>query len=130
MSMPVQKLSAVYGVVFLLIAVLGFFLASKTMTNEPLLVLFSVNIVHNVVHAVFGVWGLIAARTEALAQSFAQIAGVIYLVLGLLGFFTPTGFGYVHLGGHNIWLHLLLSLGLLYFGFKDSLNVDALMEEE
>jgi hypothetical protein len=58
------------------------------------------------------------------------VAGVVYLVLGLLGFFAPAGFNLVYLGGHNIWLHLLLGVVLLYFGFKDTLLDEALLEEE
>jgi hypothetical protein len=45
------------------------------------------------------------------------MAGVLYLVLALAGYFFPDGFGLVPLGGNDIWLHLALGAILAYFGF-------------
>ncbi len=126
MSTPLQKVSLVFGVVFLLIGILGFVMGSTNMTPQPMLGLFHVNIVHNIVHLAFGVWALIAAKSHKTAESYAQIAGVVYLVLALLGFFAPSGFGIVPLGNHNIWLHAAFGLVLIYFGFGASLADDAL----
>ena len=124
MSTAVQKVAAVFGVVFLAIGVLGFVQGGRTMSPEHMLGLFRVNLVHNIVHLVFGVWALASIRSEKAAETYAQIAGVVYLILALLGFFAPSGFGFVPIGGHNIWLHSLLGLVLLYFGFGKSLNED------
>jgi hypothetical protein len=129
MSTPLQKVSAVFGAVFLLIGILGFVLGSSSMSPDHLFGLFRVNIVHNIVHALFGAWGLVASRTHAMAESYAQIAGVVYLVLALLGFFAPDGFGFVPIGDHNIWLHGLIGLVLLYFGFGSVLAEDNLRME-
>ena len=126
MSMPLQKIALVFGIVFLVIGILGFVMGSADMTPQPMLGLFHVNIVHNIVHLAFGVWALLSAKTHKAAESYAQIAGVVYLVLALLGFFAPSGFGLVPLGNHNIWLHAILGLVLIYFGFGTSLADDAL----
>jgi hypothetical protein len=122
MSTVVQKISLVFGIVFLAIGALGFVLGGSSMSAEPLLGMFKVNIVHNIVHLAFGLWGVVSVRSEKAALSYMQIAGVVYLVLSLLGFFAPSGFGFVPIGGHNIWLHGVLALILLYFGFGDSIS--------
>ena len=82
-----------------------------------LLGVFPVNVLHNAVHLLFGIWGLVASRTFGGAKSYAQIAGVLYLLLAGLGFAVPNGFGLVPLGGNDVWLHLVLGLVLAVVGF-------------
>lgn len=118
----VKRVALVFGIVFLLIGILGLMQAGgREMGADPaphlLLGLFPVNLVHNIVHLVFGIWGIAASRSFAGAKSFAQIAGVIYIVLAVLGFIAPTTFGFIPIGGNAIWLHTVLGLALAYFGF-------------
>lgn len=118
----VKTVSMVFGVVFLLIGILGFVQGGTTMEADPtraphLLGLFPVNLLHNLVHLAFGVWGLLAARRWDSARAYCRIAGVIYLVLAVLGFVSPDGFGLVPLGGHDIWLHVALGVVLAAVGF-------------
>jgi len=112
----VQRVAQVFGWVFLLIGIIGFYYA-RTMEMQMLLGIFPVNLLHNTVHVLFGVWGLAAARSFGGAKAYGQIGGVIYLVLAVLGFIDPTGFGLVPLGGNDIWLHAVLGVVLAYFGF-------------
>jgi hypothetical protein len=112
----VQRVAQIFGVGFLIIAVLGFF-ASHTMEEGILLGLFPVNLLHNVVHLAFGVWGLAAARSFGGARTYARVTGVAYLALGVLGWIDPTGFGLVPIGGADVWLHLLIGAVLTFFGF-------------
>ena len=79
--------------------------------------MFPVNLLHNVVHLLFGIWGLAASRSFTGARQFAQIAGVIYLVLAAVGFLSPDGFGMVPLGGNDVWLHVALGAILAGVGF-------------
>ncbi len=65
----------------------------------------------------FGVWGLVASRSFGAAKSYAQIGGVIYIVLALAAFMSPTTFGFIPIGGNAIWLHAVLGVALAYFGF-------------
>jgi hypothetical protein len=51
------------------------------------------------------------------AVQFCQVAGIVLIVLGLLGFFVPDGFGFVPLGGNDPWIHLLSGLILALVGF-------------
>ena len=116
-----QRIAQIAGWVFVIVAVAGFFTSGASMDSNPetaphLLGLFPVNLVHNVVHLLFGVWGIMASRTLDGTRSYLTVAGGIYLLLAVLGFVSPNGFGLVPLGGHDIWLHVVLGLGLLGAG--------------
>lgn len=118
----VTRVAMVFGVVFLLVGILGLVTpGGMQMGADPapalLLGLFPVNLLHNVVHLAFGAWGLAAARSFAGAKNYAQIGGVIYLVLAVLGFVAPTTFGLIPIGGNDIWLHALLGIVLAGVGF-------------
>ena len=108
--MSVQRAAQIFGWVFVLVGILGFFATDE---EGRLLGLFPVNTLRNVVHLAFGVWGILAARSWDAARTYCRAAGVIYLVLTVLGFVAPDGFGLVPLGGNDIALHLFLAIGLL-----------------
>lgn len=117
----VQQVARIFGVAFLLIGILGFVTGGMSMEADPALApkilgLFPVNVLHNVVHLLFGVWGLAASRSVTGATQYAQMAGGIYVVLAILGFVAPTTFGLIPIGGHDIWLHALLGGVLLAVG--------------
>lgn len=118
---PVQWAALIFGIGFLAAALAGFVQGGMSMESDPsaapkALGLFPVNLLHNIVHLVFGVWGLAAARTFAASKSYCTISGAIYLVLTALGFLSPNGFGLVPLGGNDIWLHAVLGIALLGAG--------------
>jgi hypothetical protein len=112
----VQRVAQIFGVIFIIIGIAGFFF-SASMEEGLLLGMFPVNIVHNIVHLLFGLWGLAAARSFAGAKSYAQITGVLYLVIAALGFVDPDTFGLMPNYGNDIWLHALIGIVLAYFGF-------------
>lgn len=118
-----QRAAMIFGVAFVLFAVMGFLLpGGMGMESHPdpapdLLGLFPVNVLHNLVHLSFGVWGLLAARSLSASRGYHRGAAVIYVVLAILGFVAPTGFGLVPLGGLDPALHIGLAAGLGYFGF-------------
>src|SRR5919108_5273014 len=119
----VQRVAQIFGVVFILVAIVGFLatgmgnMQADPATAPKLLGMFAVNVLHNVVHLLFGIWGLVASRTFSGARSYARIAGVLYLLLAVVGFISPNGFGFVPLGGSGIWLHAVLGLVLAGVGF-------------
>jgi hypothetical protein len=122
MSTTLQKLAGLFGVVFIVVAVLGFIApGGMVMAMDPttgmVLGIFPVNLLHNIVHLLFGIWGLAASRSGAGSKSFFTGAGVIYAILTVCGFVSPTGFGLVPLGGPDIWLHAVLAIALLGIGF-------------
>jgi hypothetical protein len=121
--MTVQRVALVFGVVFLLVGILGLVTPGGTgmdadMETAPrLLGLFPVNLLHNLVHLAFGVWGIVASRRWGSAKTYCQAGGVIYLVLTVLGLVAPETFGLIPIGGNDVWLHALLGVALAYFGF-------------
>jgi len=122
MSTTLQKLAGVFGVIFILVAVLGFISpGGMAMTMDPttgmVLGVFPVNLLHNIVHLAFGVWGLAGSRSWSGSKSFFTGGGIIYAVLTLAGFLSPTGFGLVPLGGADIGLHAVLAIAMLGIGF-------------
>jgi len=121
MSTTLQKLAGVFGVIFIVVAVLGFItpggMAMATTADTGLVLgLFPVNLLHNIVHLLFGIWGLAAARSWGGSKSYFTIAGAIYAVLTVVGFLSPSGFGLVPLGGNDIWLHAVLAIAMLGIG--------------
>ena len=130
-SGTVQRVAMIFGVGFLLAAIAGFLVTGlSAMDPNPAtapraLGLFPVNVVHNFIHLAFGVWGLLAARSYSGAKTYCQVGGVVYLLLVVMAFVSPTTFGLVPIGGNDIWLHLLLGAPLAYFGFVHRDAADA-----
>jgi hypothetical protein len=119
----------VFGVVFLLAGIGGFFPAPIPPGAPPLamehgyglaLGLFPVNTLHNIVHLLFGVLGIAAARGALLtAYAYFQVVAVAYGLLVVLGLLpaTQTTFGLVPIWGNDVWLHALFAGVAAYFGF-------------
>jgi len=123
MNTTIQKLAAIFGIVFILVAIIGF-IAPGGMSMQPsdpamaakALGIFPVNLLHNIVHLVFGIWGLAASRSWSGSKSYFIWAGVIYAILTVLAFVSPSGFGLVPLAGPDIGLHCLLAIVMLAIG--------------
>lgn len=118
----IQTVALIFGLGFLGAALFGFLAGGTTMDANPetaprALGLFPVNMLHNVVHLLFGIWGLVASRSWDASKTFCRVGGVAYILLIVLAFVDPTTFGLIPIGGNDIWLHALLGLPLAYFGF-------------
>lgn len=115
-----KKVAMVFGVVFLLIGLLGFvpgITSTDTDGMQLLLGLFMVDPIHNAVHIVSGLAGLVAAGASAkAAKTYLVGFGVVYALVSLLGFFDPTLFGLMPVNMADNWLHVVLTLGLLGAG--------------
>jgi len=126
---PVRPAAMVVAVVFLLVGVLGFIPGATTgydgMTfaghesTAMLLGVFHVSILHNIVHLLFGVVGLLMARTASGARSFLIFGGAVYLVLWLYGLLIDhdSAANFVPVNGADNWLHLVLGVGMIGLGF-------------
>lgn len=118
----VQRVAQIFGIGFLLLALAGL-IASGTnadphvATAPRALWLFPVNLLHNLVHLIFGMWGLIASRSFRASRNYAQVAGVLFILLAVLGYISPDGFGLLPLGGNDILLHALIGIPLALVGF-------------
>jgi hypothetical protein len=124
----VQTVAFVFGAIYLAAGILGFlpFLGgSYTQTSSALLGLFSVNLLHNLVHVVIGIAGLAAASSLANSRRFCQVVGVILLLLGVIGIPLPSPLGLLNIGGLDIALHLVTGAVLAYFGFAAPVSTRA-----
>jgi hypothetical protein len=118
----IQRVATISGIVFILVGLLGFTPVGMPFmqmngSSPMLLGMFPVNALHNVVHMLFGVWGIVAGRSAARAVVYALGSGAAYLVLGVMGVFTDTLLGIVPIGGYDVVLHLVLAIVLAGFGF-------------
>lgn len=108
--MGTQKLWAqIVGVILILVGIIGFF-------NNPVLGIFGVDTLHNLVHIVTGLifaWAGFArgAPTKKVNQWF----GVIYLLVAILGFMGWITFMAINSADH--WLHLLLGVVTILIGW-------------
>jgi nicotinamide riboside transporter PnuC len=119
----VQRTAQILGWILIIVGVLGFFWDGLTTESDVaeaphLLGLFPVNVWHNLFHLASGIWGVFAARTFSSSRTYARTLGIIYAVLVPLGLITPTLFGIMPIGGNDLWLHALIAIPLLYFGFS------------
>jgi hypothetical protein len=124
----VQKAAAVVGVVFLLVGVLGFIPGITTNfgdlsfagheSDARLFGLFQVSILHNIVHLLFGIAGLVLARTAAQARTYLVFGGVIYLVLFVYGLIVgqESAANFVPVNTADDFLHLILGIGMIGLG--------------
>jgi hypothetical protein len=115
--------------VFVLVGILGFIPGITThwsdmtfaghMSDAKLLGVFQVSILHNIVHLLFGVVGLAAARNAANARRYLIVGGVIYLVLWIYGLLidNQSSANFVPVNTADNWLHFVLGVGMVVLGF-------------
>jgi len=124
----IQSAAFAVGIVFLLVGILGFVPGITSQYDQMrlaghesgamLMGMFQVSILHNLVHLLFGVAGLMMSRTYAGARSFLIGSGVIYLVLWLYGLVVDHGSpaNFVPVNNADDWLHFVLGAGMLALG--------------
>ena len=133
--MVTRRFALLLGVVFLLVGILGFVPGVNSMhhsddggtlkVTDPghgmLLGLFHVNVLHNLVHILFGVGGIVASRTFPAARGYARFVAIAYALLAILGMI-PTAnvwntFGLIPISGNDVWLHALIAAAAAFVGF-------------
>ena len=127
--MSTRTFALIFGIVFLAVGALGFVpnMVEPLHPGHPpvdpegglLLGLFPVNLYHNIVHIIFGLWGLAASRSPGGSVGYARGVAIIYAVLTILGLIPSlnTLGGMVPLYQNDVWLHALLALVAAYFGW-------------
>lgn len=83
-----QILALTFGVVYTLVAVIGFFVAGSNFVQPtgPEIVIFQVNHLHNIAHLLFGLAGIAMSRTLPAARSYGWALGVVFAILTVFGF--------------------------------------------
>ncbi len=127
--MSTRTFALIFGVAFLIIGIGGFIPGLSTPLHEghpevmgngvQALGLFPANEMHNIVHILFGIWGLAASRSLGQSVNYARGVAIIYAVLMVAGLIPNlnTMFGLVPLYGNDVWLHAVLALVAAYFGW-------------
>lgn len=119
---PGQTFALIFGVVYLLVGIAGFFVATEFTggSTDDKLILFPVNHLHNIIHLAIGGVLIAGARTAATAKQANTLIGVVLLLVALLGFL---GLDFMHdllnvhgSGSADNWLHLATGAPALYFG--------------
>ena len=109
-----KKLAVVFGVIFVLVGVLGFI-------PNPIVGatgLFQTDALHDLVHLLIGIVLLVVAMSAPAASAlWLKIFGIVYLILTVLGFLLiPSGgmlLGLVTMNTADHFLHLVLGVVLI-----------------
>lgn len=125
---PLQAAAVTVGGLFLIVGVLGFIPGITTgygdlqwaghHSQALLMGLFSVSVLHNLVHLAFGAAGLLMARTVGAARAYLIGGGLIYAVLGLYGLFIDreSAANFIPVNAADNWLHFGLALVMIALG--------------
>lgn len=132
-SHAVRTFALVFGVAFALAGLSGFVPGVNQMHagDDPnlhvhgpgtghLLGLFHVNVLHNLIHLAFGIWGVVAWRGGfGPSRLYARGVAIIYALFVVMGLVPVLNyvFGLVPIHGNDVWLHALLALPAAFFGF-------------
>ena len=115
------------GAAFLLVGVLGFIPGITTNYDELsfaghsgalLLGLFAVSVLHNLVHVLFGILGLLSARLPGTARLFLMAGGGLYVLLWVYGsaIGEHTRANFLPVNTADNWLHLGLGAAMILLG--------------
>lgn len=127
-STKMQLVTTAVSVVFLVVGVAGFIPGLTTDldtlkfaghdSEAMLLGVFQVSILHNVVHLLYGVVGLVAARSWNGARAYLLAGGVVYAALWIYGMAVGDHHqaNVVPLNAADDWLHLGLAVGMVGAG--------------
>lgn len=134
--MSTRTFAMIFGIVFLIVGAGGFIpgltamgpmghSADADITIKTLfgyeLGMFPVNVLHSIVHLLFGVWGVLAARSLGGARGYFRAVAVIYAVLTVMGLVAglQTAFGLIPLYGADVGLHAVLAVVAAYLGWMN-----------
>lgn len=109
-----KKLGILFGIVFVIVGLLGFISNPIVGANG----IFLTDTLHNIVHLLVGVILLVAAKSHSASVLWLKIFGVVYLLLAVLGFLTPDLLNsIVAANTADAFLHLVLGIILVWAGW-------------
>ena len=127
-SAPIQQIALLVGLVFLASGIGGFIPGITTNYDDlkfaghnsdaQLLGIFDVSILHNIVHLLIGVVGIVLARTIDGARTYLVGGGLVYLVLFVYGaiWHGEKGSNWIPVNWADNILHLALGAGMVVIG--------------
>ncbi|WP_308469803.1 DUF4383 domain-containing protein [Kineococcus rubinsiae] len=122
---PVQLTSLVVGLMFVVVGIAGFVPGITTdmgdmagaghTSGSHLLGVFQVSVLHNVLHLLLGVLGILAGRASGAARAFLLVGGIAYAGLWIYGLLVDqtSSANFVPLNTADNWLHLVLAAGMI-----------------
>ena len=126
---PNRLLGAVFGVVYLLVGLIGFavtgFSNFASYESNDKVIFFQVNPLHNIAHLAIGALLLFSAmKGIAAAKGSNVLVGAVYLLLGIVGLFIlDSSANILSLNGPDNVLHLASAALLLGVGLSQDKNV-------
>lgn len=114
---PAQMFALAFGVVYLLVGILGFILAPDE--GDKLFGLFQVNLLHNIIHLAVGALFLAGSSNHERAKQVNLLIGVVYglvAILGLANILVDAPDGLLDANAADDFLHLGSAVLALYFG--------------
>jgi hypothetical protein len=132
----IQRAALLFGVVFLLVTLVGFIPGITTDYDDltrfdgegaKIFGIFGTNILENIVHLLYGVAGLAAASSWAASKTYFIWGGAIYLVVWLYGLLggsdEDSSANFLGLNSAADWLHFVLGVTMIAVGFLLSRRV-------
>ena len=119
-----QNLALLFGIVFLLVGILGFIPGVTTNYDDlsfagkdsdaKLLGIFQVSVLHNIAHLAFGV-GILLARTHEGARTYLLAGSIVYPALFIYGLFVggDDDANFIPMNGADDVLHLALAVAFI-----------------
>ncbi len=104
-----ENWAKIIGIILILVGVVGFFVGDNLLG-------FDINSAHNVVHIITGIIFAWAGFAGSGAKVVNTWLGVIYVVVGIVGFFNVLGFLNVNVADN--WLHLIIGVVSAGIGWK------------
>jgi hypothetical protein len=128
LNTDIQKVTLGMGAIFLVVGIFGFVPGITTNyqsmafaghdSEAMLLGYFQVSILHNVVHLLYGIAGLIMCGVPTQARNFLLGGGAIYLVLWVYGliFTGDNAANFIPVNTADNWLHFGLGVVMIAVG--------------
>ena len=114
--MTLKNLAKVFGVVFVLVGVLGF-VPGVTNSHHMLLGIFQVSALHNIIHLLSGVAALVSASSSKNARLYFLVFGAVYSLVAVVGWVQgDTVLGLIHVNVADNILHTVLAVAILGTG--------------
>ena len=132
----IQRAAMLFGIVFALVTILGFIpgittdydrLTTFDDVGAKLLGIFGVNVLENIVHALYAIAGFAAAASWAASKNYFIWGGVVYLAVWLYGLLIDldSSANFLGMNAAANWLHFILGLAMIAIGFLLSRRVAA-----
>ncbi len=112
MNLLVKPLTGILGLVLTIVGIAGFF-------TSGMLLMFEVNMTHNIVHLASGLVGLFAfMSSQSASRTFLIVFGLVYAAVTVIGFAMGGDIlGFFHANDADNFLHLAIAAVCLIVGF-------------